>query len=207
MDDESEELIEARINFMTTSHDTNILMVITCPKIESKWQTIQQRFDESDTFMRSWEEYVNGFGHPYGNYWMGLEEMHQMTKNGKRLRIFLISFDDAAELGVIIYENFTIGNSESNYELKYGNHVGNVENSLVDSGHHFSTVDRDNDNNPDKSCCDMFKQGGWWMDNCGDGMLNGIYWPEDTDPQEDKGIFWTNYDGGIQLMGTIMSIN
>ena len=207
MDDTTKTLTEARINFMTTSQNKKLLMVINCSKNESKWQTIQQRVDNSVNFMRPWEEYVNGFGHPNGNYWMGLEKMHQLTKNGKRLRIMLLSFNLTKEIGVIIYDKCIIGDSESNYDLKYGKHVGNVGNSLVESGYYFSALDIDNDYRLLLSCCNLYNQGGWWMNNCGNGMLNGIYWPEGTDSEADYGIFWWKYEQGTPLRGTIMAIN
>ena len=42
-------------------------------------RTIQRRISDSVNFDRDWDDYVNGFGEEDGNYWMGLEEIHQLT--------------------------------------------------------------------------------------------------------------------------------
>ena len=42
-------------------------------------RTIQRRISDSVDFNRDWDDYVNGFGEEDGNFWMGLEEIHQLT--------------------------------------------------------------------------------------------------------------------------------
>ena len=42
-------------------------------------KTIQRRISDSVDFDRDWDDYVNGFGEVDGNYWIGLEEIHQLT--------------------------------------------------------------------------------------------------------------------------------
>ena len=42
-------------------------------------RTIKRRISDSVDFGREWDDYVNGFGDIDGNYWMRLEEIHQLT--------------------------------------------------------------------------------------------------------------------------------
>uniref|UniRef100_A0A1I8GE82 Fibrinogen C-terminal domain-containing protein n=1 Tax=Macrostomum lignano TaxID=282301 RepID=A0A1I8GE82_9PLAT len=47
------------------------------------WKTFQHRVDGSVSFNRNWSEYVSGFGQDESlNYWMGLEQLHQLTATG-----------------------------------------------------------------------------------------------------------------------------
>ena len=43
------------------------------------WTVIQRRVDASASFERSWADYVAGFGDVDGNYWIGLQTMHELT--------------------------------------------------------------------------------------------------------------------------------
>ncbi len=54
-------------------------------------------------FYRNYEEYTNGFGDVRGEHWLGLENMHQLTKtNPMHVRLELVgcgSDQAAAEYG------------------------------------------------------------------------------------------------------------
>ncbi|KFB37289.1 hypothetical protein ZHAS_00004506 [Anopheles sinensis] len=45
------------------------------------WIVIQNRIGNSVDFHRNWTEYRNGFGNVGGDFWLGLEYVHQMTMN------------------------------------------------------------------------------------------------------------------------------
>ena len=49
-------------------------------------------------------------------YWIGLENIHQLTSTGSRLRIDLERFNK--KNGRVQYENFNVGDSRSGYTLK-----------------------------------------------------------------------------------------
>ena len=47
--------------------------------MDGHWEVIQRRMDGSDDFYRNWASYVDGFGDPNGEYWLGLKSIHCLT--------------------------------------------------------------------------------------------------------------------------------
>ncbi|XP_016386167.1 microfibril-associated glycoprotein 4-like, partial [Sinocyclocheilus rhinocerous] len=69
--------------------------MISDGKVEDKggWTVIQRRMDGSVNFYRPWKQYKRGFGNVEGEYWLGLENMYQLTRNNKyMLRVDLEDF-------------------------------------------------------------------------------------------------------------------
>ncbi|ALC40378.1 maker623 [Drosophila busckii] len=80
------------------------------------WTVIQRRLDGSVSFDRNWEEYKNGFGDLRGNFWLGLEKLHLITKfHPHELYIQLEDFKN--ETRYARYSNFIIGNEAQAFEL------------------------------------------------------------------------------------------
>ena len=53
-------------------------------------QVVQRRVDGCLNFYRDWAEYKAGFGDPAGEFWLGNDKLHELTKDGDyRLRIEL----------------------------------------------------------------------------------------------------------------------
>ncbi|ALC39845.1 CG8642, partial [Drosophila busckii] len=162
------------------------------------WTVIQRRVDDSVSFDRNWEEYKNGFGDLRGNFWLGLEKLHLMTKlRPHELYIQLEDFNN--ETRYARYTNFTIGNEAQSYELiSVGNYTGNAGDAL-DSGDRrgaaknmkFSTPERDNDKS--HMNCAAFYASGWWFNNCHACNLNGGYVNTRTDKDNPNGIEWRTW--------------
>ncbi|XP_041674576.1 fibrinogen C domain-containing protein 1-like [Drosophila eugracilis] len=160
------------------------------------WLTIQKRFDGSEDFHRPWEDYKNGFGKIKGEFFIGLEKLHVMTRDRKHeLSIKLGKVDGS--IGFVHYDHFEIGSEAEFYVLKsVGNHTGEPGDSLtVHVKSKFTTLDRDNDSSIHKNCASNDK-GGWWYSNCALSKLNGKYYKEGHSMYT-NGISWGtwhNYD-------------
>ncbi|KAF1373424.1 hypothetical protein PFLUV_G00238720 [Perca fluviatilis] len=57
-----------------------------------RWTVFQRRMDGTVNFYRGWDQYKTGFGSPAGEYWLGLEKIHQLTLN--RQSELLVQMED-----------------------------------------------------------------------------------------------------------------
>ncbi|XP_043913812.1 ficolin-2-like [Protopterus annectens] len=138
------------------------------------WLVFQRRMDGSVDFYRGWKEYKEGFGNRLSDFWLGNENIHQLTKTGDfQLRVDLEDFDH--ERTYATYRSFRIQGESDLYRLILGEFVqGTAGDSLkVHSMQPFSTHDRDNDN-ADQNCA-VTVSGAWWYVGCYHSNLNGRY--------------------------------
>ena len=85
------------------------------------WTTIQRRFDGSVDFARDWDDYKNGFGDPSGEYWLGLDRIHAITKafaDRILLRIEVTAFD--GDTATLIMRGFSVDDEANLYKLTCG---------------------------------------------------------------------------------------
>ena len=136
------------------------------------WTVIQRRRDGSVNFYRNWKDYVMGFGNLNGEYWLGLEKIHRLTKVASVLRVDVTGY--ARGHRYARYNTFKVGSSTTSYTLTANTYSGNAGNSLqYNNGMKFSTKDKDNDRWG--SSCAVSYKGGWWYKSCAYSNLNGIY--------------------------------
>ena len=133
--------------------------------------------DDSVSFERNWDEYVAGFGNVNGNFWLGLEAIHDLTTTcPMSLQIDVVPFHLPAVS--IPYLQFQVGDAASEYLLTITSDTtryNTLYNSLnFHSGMKFSTYDRDNDDGGSIHCAERFKAG-WWFRSCIGLHLNGVY--------------------------------
>ena len=155
-----------------------IVICIILPLVIER--TIQRRISDSVDFDRDWVDYVNGFGDVDGNYWIGLEEIHQLTTaHDVSLFINIETFD--GEPFTLKLETFLVGNSASNYSMNftaYTHSSDRVNFQLFNTNYDglmFTTRDRDNDLRNNANCASGLRNGGWWYHGCGHVNLNGNY--------------------------------
>ena len=143
--------------------------IIITPGLEQEngWITIQRRVDASVSFERSWDEYVGGFGDVDGNYWLGLEAIHDLTAaQPMRLQIDVVPCNIPAVS--IPYQQFHVGDAASEYLLTITSDTSGYDTLYNSMNYHsrskFSTYDRDNDDSS-RHCASLYRAG-WWFNGC-----------------------------------------
>ncbi|CAL1535721.1 unnamed protein product [Lymnaea stagnalis] len=140
------------------------------------WRVIQRRVNGLENFYRPWKDYKFGFGSLDGDFWTGLETLHELTKEDYyEMRVDIMRKDK--KFGFAQYTYFRIENETKAYKLILGDFYGTIGDEL---GPHrnmkFSTRDQKNDNILKKtaSCAIKFR-GAWWFDRCHKSHLNGVW--------------------------------
>ncbi|XP_050093214.1 fibrinogen C domain-containing protein 1-like [Anopheles aquasalis] len=150
----------------------------------SGWLVVQHRFDGSVDFYRNWTEYREGFGELDGEFWLGLERIHQLTTARPHELVVEVK-DFRGNYGFARYSEFQVGSEMEEYELKtLGSYTGTAGDGLTpNEGTKFSTKDRDHNA--------VYYDGAWWY---GDGYsnLNGRY----KNANGVKSIWWHNFKNG-----------
>lgn len=164
------------------------------------WTVIQSRQDGSVDFDQQWHAYEKGFGSLNGEFWLGLEKIHSIAKDGGYILNIQLS-DWSGDLASV-HLPFQLGGEETKYSLKIQktDTFSPLESSLVTdatTGLPFSTHDQDNDQKNDTNCAKHLS-GGWWFSNCGRSNLNGRYFQSPPPKQRDQrkqSIFWKTWRG------------
>ena len=128
-----------------------------------------------------WATYKTGIDNSNG-FWLGLDEMHQLTKSG-RYGVEIIIEIAAGSYDSVNWPLFVVGNEASEYELTFASDDGTIRAYGRNSGTSyyfagsttrvkFSARDNDNDKSSD-NCAEHSWYGyytGWWYTSC------GYYW-------------------------------
>ncbi|KAK6484440.1 angiopoietin-related protein 1-like [Huso huso] len=159
------------------------------------WTVIQRRMDGSVNFFRNWDNYKKGFGNIDNEYWLGLENIYNLAKQGSyRL---LIELEDWTDKKVYAeYSSFHLEPESDFYRLRLGTYQGNAGDSLMwHNGKQFTTLDRDKD--AFSGNCAHFHKGGWWYNSCAQSNLNGVWYRGGHYRSKfQDGIYWAEYRGG-----------
>ena len=91
------------------------------------WTVFQKRLDGSVDFYRGWDDYKRGFGNLNGEFWLGLDKIHRLTKGRSRFWVDLEDFDN--QTAYAEYDSFGVGDEQSKYKLKrLGQYAGKTQN-------------------------------------------------------------------------------
>ncbi|XP_026200081.1 angiopoietin-related protein 4-like [Anabas testudineus] len=191
------------------SQPFNVLCEMTS---EGGWTVIQKRQDGSQNFNQQWESYKKGFGSLNGEFWLGLENIHSLSKQGQYILQVEIS-DQAGEKQEARYQ-FQLDGEEQKFALHAEQDSSSgVQEEIMStgaSGVPFSTADSDNDLAADVNCARLLS-GGWWFSSCGEANLNGRYprRPGLLRRQQFRRqvIFWTSSKGqNYSVKSTVLKI-
>ncbi|OPL33492.1 microfibril-associated 4-like glycoprotein, partial [Mytilus galloprovincialis] len=85
----------------------------------------QHRMNGKINFYRDWESYKSGFGNMNEEHWLGNENLHQLTSQGKyMLRIDMSDFENNHRHA--IYSQFSVGSERAGYRLDVTGYSGDA---------------------------------------------------------------------------------
>ena len=146
--------------------DSSTIIRVYCEMFKGGWTRIMNRVDNSPSFNKSYDDYIEGFGPLKQNHWLGLKYIRKLLlKQIMSLRIELYNTDD--DFVFIEYDSFHINHKQEFYKLSVGDKTFGDLNEYFGSYHNdmkFSTYDRDYDEDPRN--CALLNNGGWWYRNC-----------------------------------------
>ena len=89
------------------------------------WIVVQRRLDGTVDFYRNWFDYrEHGFGNVGGEFWLGLEKIHRLTKSQSKLRVDLEDFD--GNTAYADYNMFSVANESTKYQLSVETYSGKL---------------------------------------------------------------------------------
>jgi len=182
----------------TITPQSGLSFDVFCDMDDGGWIVVQNRYNGHENFIRTWSEYINGFGDLNSEFWIGLDKIYNLTNSKSRS----VKFDLQTTNGVWIngtYGTFYIESELMNYEL----HVSNFTSGNLDSysftynnGKSFYTYDHDN-----VDTCATRRYGGWWYGDCTYLNINGKY-----GVQNDESGMIEHHSGYNNLQATKMKI-
>ncbi|XP_030349344.1 tenascin-N isoform X1 [Strigops habroptila] len=154
------------------------------------WIVFQRRSTGKVDFYQRWKNYVEGFGDPTGEFWLGLDKLHNLTSSSPIHYELRVDLRTASESVYAVYDFFQVASSRDRYRLSVGNYRGNAGDAMTyHNGWKFTTWDRDND--VALSNCALTHHGAWWYKNCHLANLNGKY----GESKHSEGVNWEPWKG------------
>ncbi|XP_050958970.1 microfibril-associated glycoprotein 4 [Labeo rohita] len=165
------------------------------------WMVFLRRMDGEVNFFRPWESYKKGFGNKEGEYWLGLEFLHQLTSRYRyKLRTDLEDFEGKKTYSV--YDSFSVGPEADGYKLHVSGYIDGGEGQTFSNhnGMKFSTFDKDNSGS---NCAKAYSQGGFWYNSCDYTNPTGLYWWGKDDGNLMSGPFWYYWKSNYKSLKTV----
>ncbi|KAM6217716.1 tenascin-N isoform 2-T2 [Rhynchocyon petersi] len=154
------------------------------------WIVFQRRNTGQLDFFKRWRSYVEGFGDPMKEFWLGLDKLHNLTTGSPTRYEVRVDLQTANESAYAVYDFFQVASSKERYKLTVGKYRGTAGDALTyHNGWKFTTFDRDND--IALSNCALTHHGGWWYKNCHLANPNGRY----GDTKHSEGVNWEPWKG------------
>ncbi|KAM4655084.1 LOW QUALITY PROTEIN: tenascin-N [Amazona ochrocephala] len=153
------------------------------------WIVFQRRSTGEVDFYQRWKNYVEGFGGPAGEFWLGLDKLHNLTSSSPLRYELCVDLRTASKSVYAVYDFFQVASSRDRYRLSVGNYRGNAGDAMTyHNGWKFTTWDRDNEA---LGNCALTHHGAWWYKNCHLANLNGKY----GESKHSEGVNWEPWKG------------
>ena len=82
------------------------------------------------SFNQNWQAYKHGFGYTQGDYWAGLDVIHQLTNSGSnKLRIDMADWHGQTRFAT--YQHFIVFNEANYYRMIVSGFSGNVADDMA----------------------------------------------------------------------------
>ena len=126
------------------------------------WIVIQRRLPTANVnFTRNWRDYENGFGDLDGEFWLGLETIHELTTKAD-VELMTTVRNESGPVITWTHQVFRISGPDTYYVLNISGGQGPGYDALAyHNRYRFSTYDSG------YTSCAYNRQGGWWYRNCG----------------------------------------
>ena len=90
------------------------------------WTIIQRRQDSVGDFYRGWEDYKADFGDLNGNFWLGLDKIHRLTKSGQS--VLRVDLEDwTGDKAYAKYGSFSVASEFDAYKMNCGSFSGKYD--------------------------------------------------------------------------------
>lgn len=146
-------------------NDENSLSVY-CEMKKGGWTRIMNRASRNPvSFHKDMNDFIEGFGDINSDYWMGLQNMVDMT-NTQRMSLRVELSNSKEDKKINEYDLFFIESKSDDFKLKLGEKTfGSLNDDFSKhNGMKFST--KDNHNGPGNKNCANEYLGGWWFKDC-----------------------------------------
>ncbi|XP_014681318.1 PREDICTED: angiopoietin-related protein 2-like [Priapulus caudatus] len=154
---------------------------------------VQQRIKGKVNFQVGWKSYRNGFGSPSGDFWAGLQTIHNLVGAGNT-KLLITLQDWNGFTGFALYNYFSIGPESDRYRLSVAGFSGSVTDDFsYHNGMIFATWDKS-----DYNGCAINQRAGWWYNYCAYALLNGKYYNGGYYPPPGQffdGMYWKDWFG------------
>ena len=150
------------------------------------WTILLRRQDGSVNFRQNWKGYKHGFGRLTGEFWLGNEIVHDLTKKSvapKKSELLInMIIKGKNRPRYAKYATFELEEEEDKYTIKFGGASGNATNlagrDSFENFHNnkkFSTYDMNNDPVSPRDCSNEYGGVGWWFNRCYSTFLTRAY--------------------------------
>ncbi|KAJ0065650.1 hypothetical protein NL108_014752 [Boleophthalmus pectinirostris] len=96
------------------------------------WTVIQNRFDGSQSFDQTWNDYKTGFGSLTGEFWLGLEHVHALARQGRYT--LQVELSDWSRQSHVMSSEFQLDGEDGQFSLHLGPESGASLGGLFSAG-------------------------------------------------------------------------